>query len=50
MSSLECRTNPDGTDRNPDPYGVLALGSGREVVADAGGDTLIDVVGRRPGC
>jgi hypothetical protein len=47
MTPLECRTNPDGTDRNPNPYGVLALGNGHEVVADAGGNTLVDVIGRK---
>lgn len=47
IGALECRANPDGTDRNSNPYGVLALGNGREVVADAGGNTLIDVQGRR---
>ena len=47
MKPLECRANPDGTDRNPNPYGVLALGNGHVVVADAGGNTLIDVQGRR---
>jgi sugar lactone lactonase YvrE len=49
MNPLECRVNPDGTDRNPNPYGVLALGNGREVVADAGGNTLVNVKGRRSG-
>jgi hypothetical protein len=47
LNIIECRTNPDGTDLNPNPYAVLALGNGREVVADAGGNTLIEVNGRR---
>jgi hypothetical protein len=47
LNTIECKTNPDGTDRNPNPYSVLALGNGHEIAVDAGGNTLIDVKGRK---
>jgi sugar lactone lactonase YvrE len=43
VSTIECRTNPDGTDRNSNPYAVLALGGGREYVVDAGANDLLEV-------
>lgn len=46
ISTIECTGNPDGTDRNSNPYAVLALGGNHEIVVDAGGNTLIDVQGR----
>jgi len=47
LNELECRTNPDGGDRNSNPYAVLALGGDHEVVVDAGANALWDVRGRR---
>ncbi len=47
IKRIECRTNPDKQDVNPNPYGVLALGNGHELVADAGANTLLDVNGRK---
>jgi hypothetical protein len=38
----EARKNPDGEVVDSNPYGVLAL-PGRQVVADAGGNTLLEV-------
>ncbi|WP_217913765.1 ScyD/ScyE family protein [Miltoncostaea marina] len=49
VASVECRTNPDGQDRNSNPYAVLALGGGRAIVVDAGANTLVSVKGRRAG-
>ncbi len=49
IARIECRTNADGADRNSNPYGVLALGRGREIVVDAGANTLVNVKGRRSG-
>lgn len=40
ISPVECRVNPDGTDRNPNPYGILALGRRRALVADAGANVI----------
>lgn len=47
INQLECKSNPDGTDRNSNPYAVLALGNNREVAVDAGGNTLWNVNGRK---
>ena len=47
LNALECNSNPDGTDRNSNPYSVLALGNNREIAVDAGGNTLINVNGRK---
>ena len=46
LNALECSSNPDGTDRNSNPYAVLALGDTKEIAVDAGGNTLINVNGR----
>jgi hypothetical protein len=47
LNSIECRSNPDGTDRNSNPYAVLALGKNKEIAVDAGGNVLYSVDGRR---
>jgi hypothetical protein len=47
ITALECRSNPDHTDRNPNPYAVLALSPTRTIAVDAGGNTLYDVNGSR---
>ena len=49
IAAVECRTNPDGQDRNGNPYTVPALGKGREIVVDVGANTLVSVKGRRAG-
>ncbi|MBA2358147.1 MAG: ScyD/ScyE family protein [Actinobacteria bacterium] len=47
IESLECKHNYDRTDRNPNPYAVLALGGDHEIVVDAGGNTAFDVRGKQ---
>jgi sugar lactone lactonase YvrE len=47
VARLECTRNPDGQDRNSNPYAVLALGKGRQIVVDAGANALLDVRGGR---
>jgi sugar lactone lactonase YvrE len=47
VAAVECRTNPDGTDRNSNPYAVLALSRGHAIVVDAGANALFDVRGKR---
>jgi len=42
LAANETATNPDGTDLDTNPYGVLAL-PGRTLVADAGGNALLQV-------
>jgi sugar lactone lactonase YvrE len=46
LNALECARNFDHADRNANPYAVLALGNGHEVVVDAGANTLYDVQGK----
>jgi sugar lactone lactonase YvrE len=46
VERLECAKNFDGTDRNSNPYAVLALGKGRVLVVDAGANALYDVTAR----
>ncbi|MGD9599196.1 MAG: ScyD/ScyE family protein [Steroidobacteraceae bacterium] len=41
IAGHEARDNPDGTDIDSNPYGVLAL-PGRQIVADAGGNSLVE--------
>ena len=45
IDAFEWAHNSDGVkgDRNSNPYGVLALGGGREIVADAGANALLNV-------
>jgi len=43
ISPLECKHNYDHTDRNSDPYAIVALGGDHEVVVDAGANALFDV-------
>jgi hypothetical protein len=43
VGRLEIRHNPDGTDVNPNPYGVVAGPRGSFFVADAGGNTVLRV-------
>ncbi len=43
IAKVELTRNPDGTDVNSNPYGVLALPDGRELVADAGGNDILAV-------
>lgn len=47
LNGLECKNNYDGTDRNSNPYAVLALGGDHEVVVDAGANALFDVRGKK---
>jgi sugar lactone lactonase YvrE len=47
VSPVECRDNPDGTDRNSNPYALLALGRNHQVVVDAGANALFDVRGSK---
>jgi sugar lactone lactonase YvrE len=47
LQSLECKNNYDRTDKNPNPYAVLALGGDHELVVDAGGNTVFDVRGKK---
>ena len=47
VATIECRTNPDGTDRNSNPYGVYALGPDHALVLDAGGNDLLEVTGTK---
>jgi hypothetical protein len=42
ISTFELRHNPDGENVDSNPYAVLAL-KGRQLVADAGGDSIIQV-------
>ena len=45
VSGAECANNYDKTDRNSNPYAILAVGPGRQVVVDAGANALFDVDG-----
>lgn len=45
VSGAECANNYDKTDRNSNPYAILAVGPGRQVVVDAGANALLDVDG-----
>ncbi len=47
LESLECKNNYDRTDKNPNPYAVLALGGDHEIAADAGGNTVFDIRGKK---
>ncbi len=47
VATIECTTNPDGTDRNSNPYGVYALGPDHALVLDAGGNDLLEVKGSK---
>jgi len=47
IQSLECKNNYDRTDKNPNPYAVLALGGDHEILVDAGGNTVFDVRGKK---
>jgi hypothetical protein len=42
VAAYEGSANPDGTDLDTNPYGLLAL-PGRTIVADAGGNSVLDV-------
>ena len=46
LNAIECKSNPDGTDRNSNQYAVLALGNQKEIAVDAGGNVLYRVDGR----
>ena len=46
IARVECTTNPDGTDRNPNPYAVLALAD-KQIVVDAGANALFEVQNRQ---
>lgn len=48
IDSFEWRHNSDGVsgDINSDPYDVLALRDGRQIVADAGANAILEVSGR----
>ncbi len=43
VGRIEVRLNPDGTDLNPNPYGVVAGPRGSFYAVDAGGNTLLRV-------
>jgi hypothetical protein len=43
VGRVEVRHNPDGTDVNPNPYGIVAGPRGSFFVADAGGNTILRV-------
>lgn len=43
INAFECANNPDGTDRNSNPYAVLRAGSRHHVVVDAGANAVLDV-------
>lgn len=43
IGRIEVRHNPDGTDVNPNPYGVVAGPRGSFFVTDAGGNTVLRV-------
>jgi sugar lactone lactonase YvrE len=45
VGALECADNFDHSDRNSDPYAVLALSARHAIVADAGANALYDVNG-----
>jgi sugar lactone lactonase YvrE len=47
VSTLECRDNPDGADRNSNPYALLSLGRNHQVVVDAGANAVLDVRGSK---
>lgn len=47
LESLECKNNYDHTDKNSNPYAVLALGGDHAIAADAGGNTVFDIRGRK---
>lgn len=42
VAAYEASANPDGTDLDTNPYGLLAL-PGRTIVADAGGNSVLEV-------
>ncbi|MEN3356553.1 MAG: hypothetical protein V7637_535 [Mycobacteriales bacterium] len=45
ISAVEEALNPDGGDTDSDPYGVLVLPDGGQLVADAGGNDILAVRG-----
>lgn len=45
IAGAECANNYDRTDRNSNPYAVLALDANRQVVVDAGANALFEVSG-----
>jgi len=47
IGRVECATNPDGTDKNSNPYAVLTLRRGRSIVVDAGANAVFDVRSRK---
>jgi hypothetical protein len=47
VSPLECKNNYDGTDRNSNPYALVALGGNHEIVVDAGANAVFDVRGSK---
>lgn len=40
LNRLECQNNYDKTDRNPNPYGVLAVEPNEAIIADAGANVV----------
>jgi len=46
LQAYECGKNPDKTDRNANPYAILAL-RGHQYVVDAGANAILDVRGRK---
>jgi sugar lactone lactonase YvrE len=47
VDALECKSNYDHSDRNSDPYSVLALSRTKALVVDAGANALLEVDGAK---
>src|SRR4051812_15619724 len=45
LDTIEFRSNPDKTDVNSNPYGIAVAADGTQYVADAGGNTILQVAG-----
>ena len=43
ITAFECANDPDGQGRESDPYSVYAASNHHQVVADAAGDSILDV-------
>jgi len=46
LQAYECKRDPDKTDKNSNPYAILALANGHQLVVDAGANAVLDVKGK----
>lgn len=47
IQKYECAKNPDKTDRNSNPYAIVALSKSHQLVVDAGANAIFDVRGKK---